>query len=207
MMLSLFLMPTVEAAEEHSLARMARIPIILQSARIPDEETMASLETKLDRALHIPLNNTLPVAEYIPEAECVAALESILAEMERSGRRAKLKDAMKPLADRLQADIVVCPVLERYDQYSYMSFSWHRDTVIYSTAAIELSGYERATDQVFHKKYGKSYNDEYSSWGTAETLANECMDHVIDEAGLRTMVSKLYSADNKAKNKEGTVNV
>lgn len=199
MMLSIFLVPAAEAADGNSLARIARIPIILQTSYIPDRETMASLETKLDRALHIPLNKTLQVAEYIPEAECAAALESVLAEMERTGKRVKLKDAMKPLADKLQADIVVCPALVRYDQYSHMSFNWNHGTIIHSTASIELSGYERATDQVFHKSFGKSYHDEYSSWGTADALANECMDHVIDETGLRCRVSKLYTHEDKEK--------
>ena len=193
LMLSLLLMPGSASAEEH-LARIARIPIILQTSQIPDRETMASLETKLDRALHIPLNNTLQVAEYLPEAECVAALDSVLAEMEKTGRKVKLKDAMKPLADKLQADIVVCPVLLRYGQYRYISINWDHGTIICSTASVELTGYERATDQVFHKKFGKSFRDEYSPWGTADALANECMDHVIDETGIHGMITKLYSS-------------
>lgn len=191
LMFSLCLMPDSASAEEH-LARIARIPIILQTSQIPDRETMASLETKLDRALHIPLNKTLQVAEYLPEAECEAALESVLAEMGRTGKKVKLRDAMKPLADKLQADIVVCPVLTSYSQYSYISFNWNHGNIICSTAAVELAGYERASDQAFRKEYGKSFRDEYSPWGTAGTLANECMDHVIEETGIRSMVSRLY---------------
>lgn len=196
-MLSLFLTPAAEAAEEHSLARIARLPIILQTSQIPDRETMESLETKLDRALHIPLNKTLQVAEYLPEAECEAALKSVLAEMERTGKRVKLKDAMKPLADKLQADIVVCPVLTSYNQYSYISFNWNHGNIICSTASVELAGYERASDQAFHKEFGKSFRDEYSPWGTADALANECMDHVIEETGLHSMVTKLYSSEDE----------
>lgn len=193
LMFSLCLMPDSASAEEH-LARIARIPIILQTSQIPDRETMASLETKLDRALHIPLNKTLQVAEYLPEAECEAALKSVLAEMGRTGKKVKLKDAMKPLADKLQADIVVCPVLTSYSQYSYISFNWNHGNIICSTAAVELAGYERASDQAFRKKFEKSFRDEYSPWGTADALANECMDHVIDETGLHNMITKLYRA-------------
>ncbi len=191
LMFSLCLMPDSASAEEH-LARIARIPIILQTSQIPDRETMASLETKLDRALHIPLNKTLQVAEYLPEAECEAALESVLAEMGRTGKKVKLRDAMKPLADKLQADIVVCPVLTSYSQYSYISFNWNHGNIICSTAAVELAGYERASDQAFRKEFGKSFRDEYSPWGTAGALANECMDHVIEETGIQSMVSRLY---------------
>ena len=180
---------TAFAAERVPL-RVARIPLILQGWQVPSEETLDALETKLDRALHVPLNETLHAIEYLPETECENALNDVMAELQRTNRKAKLKDAMKPLAEKLQADIVICPLLKRYDQYTTMGGHWNRGLILHSTASIELAGYERATDQVFDKKFGKSYHDDYSSWGTASALAKECMDHVIEEAKIHDMTAK-----------------
>ncbi len=189
----LIMLPSFVSAEERAPIRVARIPIIVQDGYVPDNDTLEALETKLDRALHIPLNDTLHAVEYLPEKECEAALAGILTEMNRTSRKVKLKDAMKPLAEKLQADIVICPVLEHYYQYSYASWNWNHGTILHSSAAIELTGYERATDQVFRKSFSKSYHDDYSSWGAASTLAKECMDHVIQETGIHSMITKWYS--------------
>ena len=187
--LLIFTCSPVFAAERVPL-RVARIPLILQGWQIPDDATLNALETKLDRALHVPLNGTLHAMEYLPETECENALDNILTELRKTNRKAKLKDAMKPLAEKLEADNVVCPVLRRYDQYTGIGWAWNRGLMLHSTASVELAGYERATDRVFDKKFGKSYHDDYSSWGTASALSKECMDHVIQEANLHDMTAK-----------------
>ena len=189
-------------AEVRAPLRIARIPIILQGWQVPDADTLAALETKLDRALHIPLNDTLHAMEYLPEAECMAALEQVMSDLRQRNRRVKLKDAMKPLAEVLRADIVVCPVLRDYWQYTGMSWNWNRGLILHSAASVELAGYERATDRVFDKEYDKSYHSDYSSWGTADALAGECMDHVIQEAGLHDMTAKWYRSLSRTEGKE-----
>ena len=181
---------SVTLAAERVPLRVARLPLMVQSWQVPDRDTMKDLETKVDRALHVPLNGTLHAVEYLPAAECERALENVMTELRGANRKAKLKDAMKPLAEMLRADLVVCPVLRSYSQYTTLSWSWNHGPILHSTASVELAGYERATDQVFDKKFSKSFTDESSAWGSASALAKDCMDHVIEEAGLRERISK-----------------
>ena len=53
-LLAVILFSTLASAEATPV-RIARLPIIFQST-VPDEETCAELETKITRAVHIPLN-------------------------------------------------------------------------------------------------------------------------------------------------------
>ena len=175
------------SAEGNGPLRIARIPMIVQSGYHLSQETVDKLEVKLDRALHIPLNGVLHRVEYLPEEKCVAALEDVLGELRREGRRVKLKDAMKPLAERLGADLVVCPVIEYYSQYVYMGGFWRSGTILHSNVGIALMGYEGRTGKPFSESESRFYHSDYSTWGLAEVLAGECMDKVIDRTGVHYM--------------------
>ncbi len=170
--------------------RVARLPLLIQSYQMPDADTLDMLETKLDRALHIPLNDTLHAMEYLPARECELALADVMDELQKTNRRPKLKDAMKPLAEKLQADLVVCPVVTDYEQYTYSSWNWNHSLILVSSAAVEIAGYEKSTDQVFDKEHSKFFRNEYSSWGTAAALAAEAMDRAIEQTAIHDRISK-----------------
>lgn len=187
-LLAILLAPVPGYTADRVPLRVARLPLMLLGEQTPSPETLDELETRLDRALHIPLNGVLHAVEYLPEKECEAALGDILAGMEGGRRKTRLKNAMQPLAERLQADIVICPVLARYGQHITFSGSWARGTILYSTASIELYGYEKKTG-AFLKTAGRNYYDSYTPWGLASALALECLDRTIEESGIHSMVS------------------
>ena len=165
--------------------RIARLPIIFQST-VPDRNTCAELEVKIARAVHVPLNRTLRIVEYIPAKESQQALSYIWQDMRAKNKKAKLADAMRPLAQILNADIVVCPVLLRYSQNS--TFSVWGETIIDSQARAELIVYDRRTDTLIDKKSTQMYHDSYHPLGTASTLAKICFDRVINETNIRQLI-------------------
>ena len=167
--------------------RIARVPIIFQST-IPDDKTCAALETKIERAIHIPLNGYLQVAEYLPIETTSRALNDIWQEMNSVNKKAKLTDAMKPLAEKLDADIIVCPILTRYGQTVYGFSSWDRDEILDSHAAVELIIYDRRTDDLRDKKASRMHHDSISAMGTASYLATVCFDIVIEQTKLREII-------------------
>ena len=169
-------------------ARIARLPIIFQST-VPDRDTCAELEVKIARAIYIPLNKTLPIAEYIPVRESQQALSYIWQDMHAKNKKAKLADAMRPLAQILNADIVICPVLLRYSQNA--TFSVWGETIIDSQARAELIVYDRRTDTLIDKKSMQMYRDSYHPLGTASTLAKICFDRVINETNLRQLIRSI----------------
>ena len=167
--------------------RIARLPIIFQCTT-PDDETCAELETKINRAVHIPLNGTLQLAEYLPPDESARELNALWQNISAQNKKASLSDAMRPLAQNLDADIVVCPVLKQYSQYVSLGFGWNCETYLVSQARAELIVYDRRSDELVDKKFSQFFNDTYSLRGTASFLAKICFDRVIDDSKLRQLI-------------------
>lgn len=180
----LLLAGTVEAGSRIPL-RVAQYPLLIQSRMFPSQAVQDDLGRLIDRSLHVPLNGTLQAVDYISERECLAALEEVKAEAKG---KIKLKDLMRPLAEKLQADLVVVPVLTGYEQYQTMS--WHRwgRYIIHSYAAVEIIGFDRSKDEVFRKGDSRQFNDEYSTQGDVSLLAHEVMDEALRRAKVHERV-------------------
>ncbi len=175
------LLSVTALAAERQPQRIVQFPMVIESWQQPGPEVQDELETKIDRALHVPLNDILRAVEYIPERDCLTAWDEVESSM--TGK-VKIKDMAKPIAEKLNADLVVIPVLAGYEQYTTMSWHWDRDMILHSYAEVQLVVYDRTNDKLVHKKASDFYDDEYSMTGTAAYLARGCMDRVIRDANL-----------------------
>ena len=176
------------AAEAEPL-RLAKLPIIFQSNQ-PNYETCAALETKLGRAVHIPLNGTLKLVDYISTDKSTVALNGIWQKMRSENKKAKLKDAIKPLAEKLDADIIVCPVLRQYSE-AQVQHGLKFETHLISNVSATLIFYDRRTDELIEKKTSRYFNDSYNKFGTAAYLAGVCFDNLIKETKLRERINAI----------------
>jgi len=179
----IFFTATAQAAQKP--VRIARLPIIFQSSS-PDLDTCAELEVKIARAVHIPMNKTLQLAEYLPTKKSTQALTDIWKGIRAENKKARLTEAMRPLAEKLDADIVVCPVLNRYSQTVMMSGFY--ETIINSYVKTEMIVYDRRTDNLVDKKSSQYYHGDYTTTGTVAYLAKNCFDKVIKDSQLRQLI-------------------
>ena len=186
LLLIIFLTASTSQAEEKPL-RLAHLPIIFQSQQ-PSYEVCAELETKLVRALHVPLNGTLKVVEYLPPETTTAELSKIWAEMRGKDKRAKIKNALKPFAEKVDADVVVCPILRRYYQAVFPVTGMDTGTRLVSSVSAELIIYDARTGEITDKKVYGNFDSGYSKFGTAAYLANDCFNKLIEETNLRRIV-------------------
>ena len=170
-----------EAADKP--VRVARLPILFQK-RIPDSETCAILETKISRAVMIPLNGTLKLADYLEPEKSALELQKIWSKMRSDNRKVKIVETVRPLAKKLNADIVVLPILLHYTEFSIQA-GLNFETRHVSNVSAELIVYDRRTDELIDKKTSRSYNDGASKFGKASYLAGECFDKLIDETNLK----------------------
>ena len=184
-LLALMILMLMTSAAAASPVRIARLPIIFNST-IPDYETCAELETKLARASHIPMNKTLQVAEYLPTKDSTQALQNLWQQMRSANKKARLQEAMRPLAKNLDADIIICPIIHSYSQHveNFAGF----ETYLQSYVKVELIVYDRRADSLVDKKASQMYHDVVSTTGTADYLAKICFDKVIDETKLRELI-------------------
>lgn len=174
-----------EATRELPPLRVAQFPLQVQSRMTPSQKVQDHLETLLDRSLHIPFNDSLRVLAFLPEGECYAALDKVAA---AAGNKPRLKELMRPLADELQADLVVIPVLAGFEQYQ--SMSWHHwgRYILHSYASVQIVGYDRKADEVISKTVSRRYDDEVSLQGEVQNLAYEAMDEALRRAKLHDRV-------------------
>ena len=182
--LLVMILAATTSAQAAQPVRIARLPIIFRST-LPDLDTRTDLELKIARALHIPLNKTLNYAEYLPTKDCSDALSGIWQRLRAADKKAKLADAMRPLAAELDADIVVCPVLLSYSQHEM--YAWD-DVILDSNARAELIVYDRRNDSLVDKKAGQMFHDAYHPRGTASALSKICFDQVIKATKLRELI-------------------
>ena len=166
--------------------KIARVPIIIQQNKL-DRETSAALEMKMARAVNIPLNKTLKIAEYIPPKEAAEILGDIWQEMYYKNRKAKITDAVKVLADEIQADLVVCPILHRYEQHADM-VGINFETHLKSYVSAELIVYDKQTGNLIDKKTSRRFNDGYNKYHTASYLAGDCFEQLLQDTDLRQII-------------------
>ena len=166
--------------------RIARLPILVQN-NLLDYETSVTLEMKIARAVNIPLNNTSKVADYISPKTSEVALNEIWQKLYAQNKNAKLSDAVKILADDLNADLVICPILNRYYQNQTIS-GVNFEAYLSSDVAAEMIIYDKSTKKLIDKKFSRRFNDNYNKYGTASYLAGECFDQLIKDTDLKKIL-------------------
>jgi hypothetical protein len=161
--------------------RLAQYPVI-DRAYCP-EDVLQDLNTQVSRATHVPLNDYLKAVDYLPEEELLSAMREV-----RQGLSGKIKykDLLRPLASRLEADMVVLPVLDGYQEFHRMS--WRRGLIYHCYASVDLYIYDARTDEVVKKSATRFYDDESSARGTAANMAKEALDQVLHSSRLHERI-------------------
>ncbi len=166
--------------------KIARLPIIIQK-NVLDYETSATLEMKLARAVNIPMNKTLKIAEYLPPKESSIVFGEIWHEMYNQDKKSKMSEAVKIFAEDTNADLIICPILNQYSQ-SVINSNISFESRLSSFVSAEMIIYDKKTGDLIDKKTTRRYNDSFNRLGTASYLAGECFDQLIKDTGLRQII-------------------
>lgn len=170
--------------------RLTRLPILYHSNK-PDHDVCNTLEVKIARAVHIPLNSTLKAAEFINPVESKAVFKEIWQHLRLLNTKPQITDAVKMLADEMDVDIVICPIVDRYSETVTPSTMFRADTHLSSLVVAEMIIYDRRDDNLVYKKVTRRYDNSYNRFGTAAHLAGECFDNLIKETQLRQLIRSL----------------
>lgn len=187
-----------QAAEARTPLRLARLPVIIETAYAPQGADEV-IETQMDRALHVPLNGTLHAVEEIDTAQAEQALREALAELRTQGKRVRYKDAMPLVAEKLDADLVVCPVLTDCREYVYYGgcgpFDCMDEVCLESTVALEIDGYDSAAQKNISKSTRRFYRGAYSTQGMALALTEDAASALVRETDLNARVMRALKAE------------
>ena len=172
--------------------RLVTLPIIITSNARVSTDALNQMKVKISRSLHVPLNGTLKKVEYIPSTKSSPVLQDIWSKIYQNNKKAKLKEAMKPLAEELNADFIVCTVLYSCNEMTSISMGFDHSTLLWSNAGVEMILFDNRTDELLSKKRSRVFNDEYSPRGTADALAIECLTDLIEELNPRKRMLMIY---------------
>lgn len=164
--------------------RVAQFPLIISSYMMPSESVQDSLNTQVDRALHVPLNETLQAIDFVSDDDMEAAYDEV-----GTGTNTKqLKNSVKAIAQKLNADLVIIPVLTSYEQWISYGWYWDADQILHSRASVTIVGYDAKKDEVFKKTASRFYDDRYSTAGEVSRLAWEAMDSALRDAQVHERI-------------------
>ena len=179
MVLVLLFLVTGQVMTEAAARRIAILPILEQGTGI-DPASAELLQNRLRQEFHVPLNGTLQAVALLPEAQTARALQQ---KLQTAGGKVQLSSLMEPLAEDLQAEIVIGIVVDGFSQYQYTN--WRGDTILESQAAIRLVGYDRIRKTPIRGDLARWFRSEYDPAQTASVLAQQELDELLARADLR----------------------
>lgn len=177
------------ATAEKTPRRVAVLPVYDETGSMT-EEGLQRLRNRVLRELYVPLNDTLKAVYYVPEEDSQDALEELM-----KGHKGKvyMESMMKPLADKLSADLVVLVDVTQCYERTYMNY-WDDELYLECYAGLRLTGYDRRNDRVLHENVSRWYNDSYNASSDCEGLLMDGLDSVLQKLRLRTAIYPLVPA-------------
>lgn len=178
--LFVLLLPAAASAAERTPLRVARVPLQIGTYHAPSESVVRGMEEKVSHALHLPLNETMHYADFLPkDAVALAFAES---------QSRDPKEIVREIARRMDAGLVVLPLLTGYESYTRSSWDFMRGRILHSYAAVRVVVYDRRGDRVIDKGASDTYDDEATPRGEVGNMAIECMDTALRRTDLHALL-------------------
>ena len=182
------------AAQVQPTVRVAQLPIELGGHFSITQKHVDQLNRDFYKSLEFASDGQRESVEFITLKESQTALREVIKELDG---KSDPEAVIVPLAKKLNADIVILPELNDFQQHDYMNLDPSYTTSLmytYSYTAFRIVGYDRTKDEIFHKCAAKTYDYEQSSIGTADSLLKDCMDEVLQQSDF---IKRIVRAEKK----------
>ncbi|MBP2630975.1 MAG: hypothetical protein H6Q70_1603 [Firmicutes bacterium] len=165
-------------ASDRSPKRIAILPIINETGNA-QPEIEQYIKAELEDKLHIPLNGTLHIYEYIPQTDIL----KVLPELNIPDKSHKFDmNRLKAAAEEVSADLIVGVVITSLYEYQYPHWE---ETFLDSNVTLHLIGYDKTKDKFINLKSQESYNGEYSLPGTIDALSHEALNKLLNKIDFK----------------------
>ena len=168
--------------------RVALIPLIDRTGGGLTRSGAERLMNRMDRELHVPLNDSMHWVEFINEGEATEAFREALS---AQGKKTKPELAARDAAKVLDADLVLLLVVEQYYQYIHRSLRWDWDMVIESSVRLVVYGYDARHDRLIKAPASRFEYTEYHPSYEVEELAADALDEALDAARAKDAIFPL----------------
>ncbi|MBP5200469.1 MAG: hypothetical protein J6Z82_07450 [Schwartzia sp.] len=174
--------------------RVAMIPLIDNTGGWLTRRAAERLMNRMDRELHIPLNDSMHWVEFLNEDEATEAFREAL---KAQGKKARPELAARDAAKALDADLVLLLVVEQFYQRILPSFGWDWETYIESSARLVVYGYDARHDRLIKAPGWRFERTTYHPSYEAEELAAEALDEALGEARPKDAIFPLTENNNQ----------
>ncbi len=184
--------------------RIALIPLIDRTGGWLTKSGAERLTDRMDRELHIPLNKTMHWAEILDEDASSAALGEAL---DAQGKKKAPELAAREAAKKLDADLVLFLVVDRFYQQIFHRMTWEGETYIESSVSLTVYGYDTRHDRLIKAPASRFEITDYHPAYEVEELAVEALDEALREAHVADVIfplSESRGASSKADDSSGT---
>ena len=168
--------PLATGTQTRQTKRVALIPLIDNTGGWLTKSGAERLMNRMDRELHVPLNDSMHWVEFINEDEAAAALKEA---MDAQGKKAKPDLAARDAAKALDADLLVFLVVEQFYEHIYRSLGWDWETYIESPARLTVYGYDARHDRLIKAPAWRFERTSYHPSYEVEELALEALDEAL----------------------------
>lgn len=194
--------PARVEVDRRQTKRVAMIPLIDKTGGWLSRSCAERLMARMDRELHIPLNESMHWVEFLSEDEAAAALDEALA---AQGKKAKPELAARDAAHKLDADLVLFLVVEHIHQFIYHTFGWDGEMCIESSARLAVYGYDARHDRLIKSPAWRFERTTYHPAYEAEELAAEALDEALREAHVKDAIFPLAENESISTKQEGKI--
>ncbi len=177
--------------------RVALIPLIDRTGGWLTKSGAERLTDRMDRELHVPLNDAMHWVEFISEDEAAAAFREA---MDAQGKKAKPEIAARDAAKILDADLVLLLVVNQFYQRIYHSFRWDFASYIESSAELVVYGYDAGHDRLIRSPASRFERAEYHPAYEVEELAAEALDEALLDARPKDAIFPISEKNQEGKN-------
>ena len=180
--------------QERKSRRVAMIPLIDRTGGWLTRSAAERLMDRMDREIHIPLNDSMHWVEFLNEDEAAEAFREAMA---AQGKKAKPELAARDAAKALDADLVLLLVVEQFYQRILPSFGWDWETYIESSARVVVYGYDARHDRLIKAPGWRFERTTYHPAYEVEELAAEALDEALGEARPKDAIFPLSDNNNQ----------
>lgn len=171
--LCLLVVLTPLTSAQASPQRIAILPVQYVVADDARSDVTALIADPITKKFRHALNNFTHKYEYL-------SVDDIQRELPLLHRYPKLNDSeLIALADRLNADLLLAPIVTRCIDQQYYSF-WG-EIMQETYVEIRLIGYERSQNHIIRLVDSAQYSGEYTTLCNSPDLTREIMNRLIDE--------------------------
>lgn len=174
--------PEAAGAERRPL-KIALVPVVDRTRGGLTERAAMYIASRLDRELHVPLNDAMHWVQFVPESTSEDAFKRAAAGSKR------MDEAPRRMAEELSLDLSVAVIVDTFYERNFFGFRGY--DIVESSVSLRVIGYDAKTGRTIRERASGWDRDELGSAKSADELLADALDEALAKARLKDAIFPL----------------